>query len=348
MSLQATNNYPGHRARYSLPPSVILAGIRALELQGVDLPTLERTWGYSLAALRRPQLRLPAFLARRFWESASALSGDPALGLAAARHIDPGQLLGLGYLMQLMPSRLEALQTMTRHWPLVAAHMALNLQVQGQEVFLGLSCEHGLRPAQAEIDYWLYRQLQHLHSWEGAPPALLEARLRRPRPADERPWKKLCGDRIRFGMAHDELLLDLSALRHERAAGSPGIRQALEEALHEYARQTAAPSPLEAVSAAVLRAPQAANDFEALAGRLNMTSRTLHRALQREGWSFSEIVECHRRYLAHDLLCDGRLNIAEVADRLGYAEVRSFARAFRRWYGIPPSELRERSTHPAP
>lgn len=342
MSHRPTNNYPGHRARHSLPPSVLLAGIRDLDQRGVDLAALERQWGYSLAALQRPQLRLPAFLARRFWECAEALCGDPALGLAAARHIDPGQLLGLGYLMQLMPSRLEALQVMAQHWPLVAGHIDLDLRPQGSQVFLGLRPQSGLRLALAEVDYWVYRQLQHLHSWDGAPPTLLEVRLRRPRPADPGPWLKLCGERVCFGAERDEFVLDLAALRHQRAAGSPGIRQALEEALQEYARQTQAPSPLESVAAAVLHDLQQASDFEALAARLNMTSRTLHRALAREGWSFTEIVEQHRRYLAHDLLGERRLSIAEIADRLGYAEVRSFARAFRRWYGITPSELRDR------
>lgn len=344
MSQPPTNNYPEHRARASLPPSVILAGIRELERRGLDLSPLEQQWGYSLSALRRPQMRLPAFLARRFWETAEALCGDPAIGLAAARHIDPGQLLGLGYLMQLMPSRLEALQTMVRHWPLVAAHVEVSLQTLGDKVLLGLRSDGGLRPAPAEVDYWVCRQLQHLHGWEGAPQAVLEIRLQRPRPTDDRPWLKAWGEQAQFGAAQNEFVLDLAALRQERPAGSPGIRQALEEALQEYARQTLAASPLEAVSAAVLYDLQRASDFEALAASLNMTSRTLHRALAREGWSFTEILEQHRRYLAHDLLDDPRLSVAEIADRLGYAEVRSFTRAFRRWYGVTPTELRDR--HP--
>ena len=35
-----------------------------------------------------------------------------------------------------------------------------------------------------------------------------------------------------------------------------------------------------------------------------------------------------------------RLTHAEIAERLGYADVTTFIEAFRRWKGVPPSEFR--------
>ena len=136
----------------------------------------------------------------------------------------------------------------------------------------------------------------------------------------------------------------MAAESAELAANSRDIqRRALESALAEYAEQTAEGGELERVAGAVLEALHEDLSIEVVDDRLHMTSRTLHRVLLREGWSFKAIVDEQRRILAADLLRDGGLAVGAVADRLGYRELSSFIRAFRRWYGISPVAFREES-----
>lgn len=52
----------------------------------------------------------------------------------------------------------------------------------------------------------------------------------------------------------------------------------------------------------------------------------------------------HRLNRAHDLLESSTLNIAEVSQAAGFNDPSYFTRAFRRWYGYTPRELR--SNHP--
>ncbi|WP_274642744.1 AraC family transcriptional regulator [Pseudomonas serbica] len=342
MSHWLTNNFPEYRQRSSLCPSPIMAALRSLESQGIEPQHLQGHWRLPLATLRQPFLRLPSFLARRFWEVALELSNDPALGLAAARHVDPGQLLGLGYLMQLMPTRLEALVVMLEFWPLLAGHVDLRLEQHEGRVHLSLHPGAGVLPAPEEVDYWVSRQIQFLRSWVCASDALLEVRLRRPPPVEPQPWHTLSQKPVYFGTEHNELVLDQAALQEQRPGGSLSIRQALDDALHEYVRHTATPSVLESVSAAVMQELRGELSLEVLAKRLHTTPRTLHRALLRDGWSFVDIIEFHRRYLAHDLLQANEMSVAQIADHLGYSEVRSFTRAFRRWYADTPSQFRAR------
>ena len=47
-----------------------------------------------------------------------------------------------------------------------------------------------------------------------------------------------------------------------------------------------------------------------------------------------------RSTLATELMANARLTHAEIAQRLGYADVTTFIEAFRRWKGVPPSEYR--------
>ncbi|MFP3678401.1 AraC family transcriptional regulator ligand-binding domain-containing protein [Pseudomonas sp. SIMBA_041] len=336
-----TNNYPNHRKRLSLSPSTVLAGIRLLESRGIPLSELQQRWNFPLSAFRQPYLRLPAFLSRHFWECARTLDNDPAIGLAAARPADLGQLLGLNYLMQLAPTRMEALQTMQRFWPLVASHIDLRFEQQGDTLRFGLQAPAKLRPAVEEVDYWCARQIHHLRSWVCAPNPIIEIHLRRPRPVDPGPWERLADRPVFFSAQRDEMLLDVQALHVDRPAGPSSVRLALEESMEDYACQTARGSLIEMASSAMLQELRGGLNLEDMADRLHMTARTLHRALLRDGWNFSDLIDIHRRYLAHDLLLDSTLSVAEVADSLGYSEVSSFTRAIRRWYGTTPSELRE-------
>ena len=53
-----------------------------------------------------------------------------------------------------------------------------------------------------------------------------------------------------------------------------------------------------------------------------------------------------RAILARAYLDDARLSVSEVAFRLGYADVRAFTRAHKRWTGSVPSKARPVMTCP--
>lgn len=77
-----------------------------------------------------------------------------------------------------------------------------------------------------------------------------------------------------------------------------------------------------------------------VAARLNLTPRTLERALRQLGTTYRELSERHRRHLADDLLRNTALPIATIAERLGYSETANFGRACRRWFNASPTRYR--------
>jgi AraC-like DNA-binding protein len=74
--------------------------------------------------------------------------------------------------------------------------------------------------------------------------------------------------------------------------------------------------------------------------RLRMNQRTLARRLQSEGTTFSALFDELRRGLALRYLLRQDLRISEVVFLLGFSEVATFYRAFRRWTGQTPVEYR--------
>jgi AraC-like DNA-binding protein len=81
---------------------------------------------------------------------------------------------------------------------------------------------------------------------------------------------------------------------------------------------------------------------EAVAAKLNLHSRTLHRRLRAEGAGFQEIKDEVRRDLASYYLEQTDFDLAYVAQKLGYAEHSVFTRSCVRWFDAAPSLIRSR------
>lgn len=88
--------------------------------------------------------------------------------------------------------------------------------------------------------------------------------------------------------------------------------------------------------------PRPPPTLEQVADLLHMTPRTLIRKLQRENTAYKNELEALRRHYAERLLRDASLQVADVAEVLGYREAANFTRAFRRWYGASPAAWRRR------
>lgn len=117
----------------------------------------------------------------------------------------------------------------------------------------------------------------------------------------------------------------------DTAALNRRVRTYLETAL---ARQQPLPGPAE------------------LGALLGMGEATLRRRLRAEGTSYIALREDCLRAAAERHLRDTDWEIEHIAERLGFSDAGTFRRAFRRWTGVAPSQLRKRSApageRPAP
>lgn len=81
--------------------------------------------------------------------------------------------------------------------------------------------------------------------------------------------------------------------------------------------------------------------IEEVAGILNISTRTLHRYLKREGLIYRTLCFEERARKACDMLATTGLSITRIAQELGYSDTANFNRAFRKYSGGSPSDYRE-------
>lgn len=61
---------------------------------------------------------------------------------------------------------------------------------------------------------------------------------------------------------------------------------------------------------------------------------------QQSGMLFSQYLTQERMHYAARLLCDVRVRINDVSERVGYSSSQNFTRSFRQFYGVTPREYR--------
>ncbi len=87
--------------------------------------------------------------------------------------------------------------------------------------------------------------------------------------------------------------------------------------------------------------PQSWPDSASLASSLFISTATLRRRLADEAQSYQAIRDTVRKELAIAWLADEQMDFASIASRLGFADTRSFYKAFRKWSGTNPGHYRQ-------
>lgn len=322
----------------------LLPAIEELLARGIERERIEAVFRRSLFELRTPFMRVPLLLSRRFWALAQAHSKDPSIGLSAGRRFLTTSTNGLTYLFDAASSLQSACGYFVEYFPFLNGHFRAEVVPDGQAVELRLHDCGSLRATPAISDYVLISicsmvrrkllasglaQEPIISIGLAHPPPFCSAShehaFRVPVLWQQKPYHAIRLDAQLFGQA-------LTPGNHE-----------LEETLVGLLQQTQANSHatlLELLCDHLLSEPLGSTNLQGFCATQHLVDRTVARRLKALGWNFSELLDEYRRYRAEDLLCEQRLELAEISDQLGYSDVQSFNRACLRWFECTPGLYR--------
>lgn len=322
---------------------------------GAPAGAIEAETGFVAATADDPDARIPLSLETRLWATAERLSGDADLGLNTALRVQPGMFDVLDYAVRTAPTLRVALERLARYNRL--EHDAAEFHVHSVDpgptertrvlhAFRGGVPGQTLGQHRHSIEFTLASLVVIGRQLSGRPlaaRAVSFAHAAPPRPETQAAHLALFGCRPAFGAAGNVIEFDAAELRQPLPAADPRLWRVIErhaEAL--LAARPAAPTSLAARIARELTGAlgEGAPSLEGMARRLRMSARSLQRHLQAEGLRYDTLLEGLRRDLALSYLADPKVAIAEVAYLVGYSEPSAFHRAFKRWTGTTPGELR--------
>lgn len=95
---------------------------------------------------------------------------------------------------------------------------------------------------------------------------------------------------------------------------------------------------IESVLMGILHTGEASMD--AVADKLGQSRQTLYRNLKDEGVTYEQVLDELRHKLALHFLNGKKVSVNETAYLVGFSDPASFSRAFKRWTGVSPREVR--------
>jgi AraC-like DNA-binding protein len=265
----------------------------------------------------------------------------PGLVLGERQTIGHFGLLGLAMLTA--PRFAEALQLGVHYAPITGAMMELELDVDGDD---RLSMVASMRSPDPELEPFLSEELfaSCLMLCRGLlgqdfRPTVLELAYPAPDYGDD--YARVFDCDVRFGCARNRVVIDSHWLDTAMPAGNAASAQRILALCDEQMPAGQPRSEIVAVVERLLLQRLADNPrLVDIAAALHLTERTLRRQLQAAQTSFSELHDRVRSESARALLSDQKLSIAHVGAAVGFKDAREFRRAFKRWTGVAPREMR--------
>ena len=325
---------------HTMPGGYVLYSIELVKRWHITADELLAGSGLDLAALSDPRIRVPIGTIVGILERARALTREPAYGfwLGVQMRVSAHGHLGVAALSA--PTMRAAIDLSVRFMPVVTTALSMRLEVVGNDAALILD-EHANFGREREtvllaalIGIWQIGMALSGSDLDGYADLVL------PEP-DYYPQLLALGPHIRFDQPANRLLFDASALDTPYAMADPvALQLALDECERRLGTRTPEAPATGRVRSLVTNVKGKDLSLGHFAEALGVSARTLKRQLAAEGSSFSALVDEERRARATFLLGSPDVSLKDIADRLGYANLANFTRAFLRWTGQTPSAYR--------
>lgn len=165
--------------------------------------------------------------------------------------------------------------------------------------------------------------------------------LRRPAPADPKPYMEFYRCTVQFGADQDSFTVDRSVADAPLPSSNQELAITFDAILAE---QLAALDKANTIARCkhffLMELTSGEPTEQALAKALGMSLRGLQRKLAEDGTSYSRLFDEVRHELAQSYLARTHRSVNEITFLLGYSGQSAFTRAFKRWNGKSPSDYR--------
>lgn len=322
--------------------------VRTAREFGADPGALGRACGLGdLAAPLPDAIGVENFL--QLLEAASAMLGDPLFGLHVGERMRIADAGGYGMALLACANFRETVAITLRYESL--AHDLGRSQLIERD---GIGCFRWRSPwldlpGGRHLVEFIAADIRAINDWLAGftlPVASFNFTHEAPPGVALDEYQRVLAAPVNFAAAFNEglfpaALLDIQIPNADRSL-LPHLTRVIDRRLAERAASQEAPAmrDLRTLIRAQMMAGRA--NLVAIAAAAGVSPRTLQRRLS-DGGGFSSLLDGVRRETAEELLADPAQSLTDVALLLGFSEQSSFNHAFRRWFGVSPSQWRRRS-----
>jgi AraC-like DNA-binding protein len=312
---------------------------------GLDPYRMLDALGLGRAALRDPDAKVSAAAVRRLFEASARAAGIDDFGLRLAEKRELSNLGPLALVVREQPTIRKALDALIQYIRLHNESLLVSVHEEGDAVVISPVLKVGRPvPTRQSVELTigvLYRILRMLLG-EGWKPRAIRFAHQPPAKLDRH--RRFFRAPIEFGAEVDGLVCAARDLDAPVAAADPAMARHVQRYLDGVIARPNVTLGEKVREMVATLLPSGGCSIAAVAERLGVDRRTLHRRLARQGDTYSAIVDAARTEMVARYLDNRERSLATVADLLGFSALSAFSRWFRTRFGCSATAWRADAT----
>jgi len=280
--------------------------------------------------------RIPLKVVTQLWDDAYALIESPCFALKAYKYWHPSNLGALGYAWLSSATLREGLNRLSRYIHMLSNSGQISFQESNSTFTLLIDFQQlGLNPAQADYSLCMILHMCQVNYQQALNPLCVTFSHDEPECAGD--YFAYFKSDVHFKARNNSITFSLDNIDKPLSGANKQLAQLNDQVIIDYLNNLAVDNIEQQIKALIVKKlPSGLVSIDMIAQELSMSQRQLQRKLNQSGSSFKKLFEQSRLYLAEKYIAEGKISMTEITFLLGFSELSSFSRAYKRWTGHSP------------
>lgn len=293
--------------------------------------------------LKNTQCRVPLKTVTQLWDDALLLIDSACFGLDSHKYWHPSYMGALGYAWLSSSTLREGFERLSRYSRLISSSGNVSLSEEGHEFTVNFNYEAlGCNHARSDNALSIIMHMCRINYQNELHPSRVAFAHSEPDCSDA--YFAYFKTDVTFDAPCDSLSFPLSIIDETLSGSNTQLAKLNDQVIIDYLKdidkylcdETYNALHEEIKVIIVKKLPSGLVTGQAVAEELLMSYRSMQRRLAESGTTFRELFEQCRRDLAETYVSNGNLNMTEITFMMGFSELSSFSRAYKRWTGHSP------------
>lgn len=303
----------------------------------------------SPSILRSADIKIPYDCFIRVLSLAAGASEQHLFGLILSQRVGIESLGPLGLLASQCNTLAESLSVIQKHTHFHGQGIHLNLEVDGEEACFVYDAAMGGEGVIQLIELGVGRARNVIQGLAPQGMNISQISFKHEPLAPPAEYEAVLKVKTRFRERVNAVTFPARFLSQSPADASERVRRYFEAFLADAGKDHEHPLAQQVLRLIYELIPTGEATASNVARLLGKHIRMLQKELQATDTDFSSLLEQARYRMACEALSQETISITNLALQLGYSELSSFSRAFKRWSGVSPQQWLQRMNqgHPA-
>ena len=273
--------------------------------------------------------------------NAFSLTSDPALGLKLGLRLNLSAHAVLGQAFMTCENLGQVMVLFLKYYHLLSPALYLEFEVRGDRCILTTVSSPIENPVEFGYELMYGGILNTLKGMFNLPDIKLRLEVPYPTPGHADLYYEVFGEEVYFGQPKGRVSFDKALLDTPLPSSNPALRSLYEEECSRLLADLEGEDSIAEQTLGLLRKLEGQYpQMPQIAKILNLSPRTYRRRLEEEQQSYQDLLDQVRAEHATRYLQNTRLPLSSIAYIVGFNDASNFRRAFTRWTGQTPREVR--------